>query len=188
MKMIEVDKNPWITKSSQLIYDNSWIEVKHHEVVTPGGSDGIYGVVHFKNLALAIIPIDDEGYTWLVGQYRYTLDEYSWEIPMGGGPLDQDPLISAQNELQEETGIIAQDWSCIMKLHTSNSITDEVGYVFIARNLKLGDSNWDDTEQLKIRKLKLEEAYDMVMDGKITDAISVAGLLKCKILSESAAR
>lgn len=181
---MNIDSNPWKTKSKNEVYDNNWITVEHNEVITPGGSDGIYGSVRFKNLAIGIIPIDEEGCTWLIGQYRYTLDEYSWEIPMGGGPLDQDPLRSAQKELEEETGIRAQEWQCIMKLHTSNSVTDEVGYVYLARNLQMGETDWDDTELLKVKKLKLEEAYDMVMSGQITDAISVAGLLKCKLLSE----
>jgi len=173
--------NPWKTKSKREVYSNPWISVSHHEVKTPSDKDGIYGKVSFKNLAIGIIPIDSHGYTWLVGQHRYTIDEYTWEIPMGGGPMDVDPLISAQNELREETGITAHKWECIMKLHTSNSVTDEVGYVFIARDLEFGPTEWDDTEVLEIRHLPFEEAYEMVLDQSITDAISVAGLLRCKL-------
>lgn len=173
------NKNPWITTSKEEVYNNPWISVEHHEVITPGGSEGVYGKVAFKNIAIGIIPIDDEGNTWLVGQYRYTVDAYSWEIPMGGGSLNQDPLLSAQNELREETGITAKDWQCIMKLHTSNSVTDEYAFVFIARNLSFGDTEWDDTEDLKIRKLPFIELVQMVENGEITDAISVAGVLKC---------
>ncbi len=176
------ESNPWKTLTKKQVYDNPWIHVEHHRVLTPSGSEGIYGKVGFKNLAIGIIPIDEEGYTWLVGQYRYTIDAYSWEIPMGGGDLSVDPLSSAQQELREETGIIAQEWQCIMQLHTSNSVTDEVGYVYIARDLTMGDMEWDDTEVLRIRRLPLMEAYQMVMDQEITDAISVAGLLKCKII------
>ena len=177
-------KNPWQTKSTKEVYDNPWIRVTHREVLTPSNTEGIYGKVSFKNLAIGIIPIDDEGNTWLVGQYRYTLDAYSWEIPMGGGPFEIDPLISAQNELREETGITAKRWECIMKIHTSNSVTDEEAYVYIARDLSFGPTDWDDTELIEIRKLPIEDAYAMVMDQTITDAISVAGLLKCKILQE----
>ena len=177
-------KNPWQTKSIKEVYDNPWIRVTHHDIVTPAKTEGIYGKVSFKNLAIGIIPIDDQGYTWLVGQYRYTLDAYSWEIPMGGGTLNVDPLISAHNELREETGITAKNWECIMKLHTSNSVTDEEAYVYIARDLEFGPTDWDDTEVLEIKHLPLKDAYAMVMDQTITDAISVAGLLKCKILQE----
>lgn len=181
MNMSE-SNNSWQTKSAKEVYDNPWIRVTHNEVITPTNQNGIYGKVSFKNLAIGIIPIDDQGFTWLVGQHRYTLDEYSWEIPMGGGVLKEDPLVSAQKELREETGITAKSWECIMKLHTSNSVTDEVGYVFVAKGLEMGPTDWDDTESLEIRHLPLQEAYTMVMDQKITDAISIAGLLKCKLL------
>ncbi|MEL6123891.1 MAG: NUDIX hydrolase, partial [Bacteroidota bacterium] len=130
--------NPWTTMRSKQVYENPWISVEHHEVITPTGSQGIYGKVVFKNLALGIIPIDSERYTWLVGQYRYTMDTYSWEIPMGGGPVDIDPLLSAQRELQEETGISADRWSHLMEIHTSNSVTNEVGHIYIAEGLHYG--------------------------------------------------
>nr|WP_143962097.1 NUDIX hydrolase [Litoribacter populi] len=171
-------KNPWTTLSTSPKYDNPWISVEEHKVVTPTGTNGIYGKVHFKNKALGIIPVDEEGYTWLVGQYRYTLQEYSWEIPMGGGPLEIDMLESAKRELQEETGLSALKWENIMRIHTSNSVADEEGFVFLATELTQGETNFEETEELHIKKLKLSEAIDMVMDGKITDSISIAGLLK----------
>lgn len=170
-------KNPWTTVSSNLKYENDWIAVHHDEVLTPTGTEGIYGKVAFKNKAIGIIPIDEENNTWLVGQYRYTLEEYSWEIPMGGGPIEHDILESAKRELQEETGITAQSWEQILRLHTSNSVTDEEAFVFVARGLSYGATSFDDTEQLQIKKLALAEAIQMVRSGKITDAISVAGLL-----------
>lgn len=171
-------ENPWKTKSLEKIYDNPWITVEHHQVVNPSGRDGIYGKVHFKNKALAIIPIDAEGYTWLVGQYRYTLDEYAWEIPMGGGPHSVDILDSAKRELKEETGLTAVKWTQIMRIHTSNSVTDEEGFVFLAEELTHGETEFEETEQLQVKKIKLVDAIQMVMDGTITDAISIAGLLK----------
>ncbi len=171
-------QNDWKTKSKETVYDNPWIRVEHHEVITPGGTDGIYGKIHFKNLAIGIIPIDEHDNTWLVGQYRYTLDEYSWEIPMGGGPLDIDPLLSAQRELQEETGISAQSWEVLMKIHTSNSVTDETGYIYIATDLSYGETEHEDTENIKIKKLPLTEAIDMIHSGEITDAITIAGILR----------
>lgn len=174
--------NPWTTHQKELRYSNDWIDVEHHNVTTPGGSRGVYGKVSFKNLALAILPIDEDGYTWIVGQYRYPLDIYSWELPMGGGLLSEAPLLSAQRELQEETGITAKDWSCIMTLHTSNSVTDETAYVYIARDLTMGPPAHEDTEDIVIKRIPFAELYNMVMNGDITDAITVAAVLKCKLL------
>jgi 8-oxo-dGTP pyrophosphatase MutT (NUDIX family) len=171
-------ENPWKTKSKATIYQNPWIKVEEHQVVIPSGKDGIYGKVIFKNKALAIVPVDNDLNTWLVGQFRYTLDEYSWEIPMGGGLLEVDILESAKRELKEETGLSAKKWTQIMRIHTSNSVTDEEGFVFLAEDLTEGETEFEETEQLQIIKLPLKEAIQKVMDGEITDAISVAGLLK----------
>jgi len=171
-------KNPWQKKNTKLVYDNAWISVYHDEVVTPTGTDGIYGKVAFKNKAIAIIPLDAQNNTWLVGQYRYTLDEYSWEIPMGGGPLEEEPLDAAKRELKEETGIVAQSWECIMKIHTSNCITDEEALIFVAKDLSYGETDFDNTEDLQIKKLPLREVVKMIHNGEITDAITIAGILK----------
>jgi 8-oxo-dGTP pyrophosphatase MutT (NUDIX family) len=146
-------------------------------VVNPGGGKNDYGHVHFKNRAVAIVPLDEDGNTWLVGQDRYTLGIFSWELPMGGAPLEESPLDAAKRELKEETGLTALKWTELMQLHTSNSITDEVGVVFIAEQLKEGQSELEETENIELRKLKLVEALEMVARGEITDAISVAALL-----------
>ena len=171
------EQNPWKTIKVESRYENPWIELEHHQVITPSGSEGIYGKVKMKNLAIGIIPLDEESNTWLVGQYRYTIDEYSWEIPMGGGPLGIDPLQSAKRELKEETGIQAKDWKYLMKIHTSNCITDEIGLVYVARRLSHGSTEFDETEDLKILKVPFTTAIDMIAEGKITDSISVGGLL-----------
>lgn len=175
-------KNPWTTISKKEVYDNPWIRVEEHQVLTPARKNGIYGKVSFKNLAIGIVPIDNMGYTWLVGQYRYTLDEYSWEIPMGGGEKEETALESAKRELKEETGLEAEDWSLLLKIHTSNSVTDEVGYVYLAKDLSQGETEFDDTEDLEIWYLPFQEAYQMVLDGKITDAISMAAIFKTSVL------
>jgi ADP-ribose pyrophosphatase len=171
-------ENPWKTLTIEHIYENPWIRLEHHEVLNPVGKNGIYGKVHFKNRALAIVPIDQDGNTWLVGQYRYTLDEYSWEIPMGGGLVQHDLLDSAKRELQEETGLTAGKWTEIMKIHTSNSVTDELGVVYLAEDLTAGEPNFDETELLQIKKLPFSRALEMVMTGEITDSISIAAILK----------
>ncbi len=170
--------SPWNTLNITSVYENPWIRLEHHEVLNPAGKEGIYGKVHFKNRAMAIIPVDEHGNTWLVGQYRYTLDEYTWEVPMGGGPIGQDLLDSAKRELKEETGLSAGKWTEIMKIHTSNSVTDELGIVYLAEDLTQGEAEVEETEVLQIRKLPFSEVLDMVMSGAITDSISVAGIFK----------
>jgi 8-oxo-dGTP pyrophosphatase MutT (NUDIX family) len=168
----------WKKISSRSIYENDWMEVREDHVVNPGGGENLYGHIHFKNRAVAIIALDDANNTWLVGQDRYTLDEYSWELPMGGAPLDEPPLEAAKRELQEETGIRANNWEELMRLHLSNSITDEVGFAYVATDLSYGETKFEETEDLKIRKLPLEDAVKMVLDGQITDAVSAAALLR----------
>jgi 8-oxo-dGTP pyrophosphatase MutT (NUDIX family) len=172
------NKNPWKTLKSKQIYENDWIVLTEHQVINPNGNKGIYGKISFKNTAIGIIPLDENKDTWLVGQYRYTLNEYSWEIPMGGGALSIDPLVSAKRELLEETGLIANNWTRILKIHTSNSVTDEEGIVFLAEDLLQSTPEFDDTEKIDIIKLPFQKAYEMVLDNKITDSISIAGILK----------
>jgi len=171
-------ENPWQKLSSREVYDNPWINIRHEEVIKPNGEVGIYGVAHFKLIAAAIVPLDEEGNIWLVGQYRYTLNLYSWEIPMGGGELKGDGLEAAKRELKEETGLSASTWTSLGTLHTSNSVTDEVGFMFLAEDLTLGESEPDDTEILQLKKVSLSEAVRMVMESEITDALSIAAILK----------
>ena len=171
-------KNPWRTLASKQIYENNWIKLVENQVINPNGNKGIYGKVSFKNKAIGIIPIDEDGYSWLVGQYRYTIDEYSWEIPMGGGPLLTDPLVSARRELLEETGLIANKWNRILRIHTSNSVTDEEGFVYLAEDLLQSAPEFDDTEKISIKRIPFKRAYEMVLENEITDSISIAGILK----------
>ena len=167
----------WKQLASRVVYDNDWMQVREDHVINPGGGENQYGHVHFKNRAVAIIALDAADNTWLVGQQRYTLGEYSWELPMGGAPLDEAPLAAAKRELQEETGLNALNWEEVLRLHPSNSITDEVGLVYVATRLMMGMPSTEETEDLEVRKLPLDAAVQMVLDGEITDAISVAALL-----------
>lgn len=180
--MIDETHNPWTTHAIHPKYDNPWIKVDEHQVTTPSGTPGIYGVVHFKNIAIGIIPVDEEGYTWLVGQYRYPLGTYSWEIIEGGGPEDIDPLESAKRELLEETGMTSDRWELLIpKMHLSNSVSDEYAMIYLARGLTMGEAQPTETEQLQLKRMPLQEAIEMVRTGHITDAISMAGLMWCKV-------
>lgn len=177
-------KNPWKKIKKKTAYETPWIKVDHHEVLNPAGKESIYGTVHFKNLAIGIIPLSKDLETWIVGQYRFPLDQYSWEIPEGGGPHDIDPLDSAKRELKEETGLSAKKWTEILRIHTSNSVSDELGIIYLAEELEEGPAKPDEDEDLQIRKLPFNELVDLVMKGEITDSLSVAGVLKLKMLLE----
>jgi 8-oxo-dGTP pyrophosphatase MutT (NUDIX family) len=170
--------NRWKTTGTKKIYDNPWIEVTEDQIINPSGKPGIYGKVSFKNLAVAIIPLDQHQNTWIVGQHRYTLNEYSWELPMGGVPFSEDPLVGAQRELREETGITAKEWSLLLKMHTSNSVTNELAYTYIAKDLSIGTPEFDETEDIQIKKIALTELLELVMAGEITDGLSVGSILK----------
>ena len=181
MKLEKPAANPWTTLSSKEIYNNPWITVREDKVVNPSGGDGIYGVVHFKNMAIGIVPVDEHKHTWLVGQYRYALEEYSWEIPMGGALHNDGALSGAKRELKEETGLTATTWTELMKIHPSNSVSDEVGHVYLATGLTPGDTEHEDTEELLIKRLPVSDAIELAMSGEITDCISVAALFRLQI-------
>ena len=170
--------NPWKPQSNRRLFENPWFCLDEDDVINPGGGLSHYGKILFKNIAIGIIPLDEQDNTWLVGQYRYVPDCYSWEIPMGGGPLHVDPLESAKRELREETGLSATNWRSLMHLHTSNSVTDERGIVYVATGLTQGDTDFEETEDLQLIKLPLTDAIQLVIDGQITDAVSVASLLR----------
>ncbi len=171
-------RGPWQQLDSTVAYENNWIQVHHDNVITPSGTEGIYGVVSFKGGATAIIPIDENGNTSLVEQFRYTINESTWEIPKGSADPGESRLEGAKRELKEETGLIAEEWEHLMKIHTSISCTDEITEVFIARSLTQGEPELEATEDIVARKLPLKEVIQMVLDGEITDSISAAALLR----------
>jgi 8-oxo-dGTP pyrophosphatase MutT (NUDIX family) len=179
---MDTTKNPWTIHSREVRYDNNWISVFHHECSTPLGTPGIYGVVHFKNKAIGIIALDDEDNIYLVGQYRFPLNRFSWEIPEGGGPLTEGPLATAKRELLEETGLVAEHWEELLHIALSNSVSDEEGVVFLARGLTQGEAAPEETEELYIKKVPVEEAYRMVNNFEITDSLSVAAIQKVMLM------
>ena len=179
---VQNQENPWTTLTSEKIYDSPWIGLTKHDVLNPNGNPGTYSVVHFKNLAIGILPLDTDYNTWIVGQYRYPINKYSWEIPEGGGNHNLPPLDSAKRELHEETGITANKWTKIQEVHMSNSASDEFGILYIAQDLSFGESEPEDDEQLVVRKLHFNELYQMVESGEITDSLTVITVLKAKLL------
>lgn len=167
---------PWRRRSRRVAYENDWISVWHDEVDRPDGSPGIYGVVHFANLAVGVVVLDEEDRVLLVGQHRYSLDAYSWEIPEGGVPSGESAIDGARRELREETGVDATGWRELVRLHLSNSISDEAGVVFAALAAGHGTPTPDPTEDLAVRWVPFEAALTMMTMGEITDALSVIGL------------
>ena len=179
--MTEIDRaatpnGPWLRRSRRIAYENPWITIWHDEVSRPDGSPGIYGVVHFANLAVGVVVLDEDDRVLLVGQHRYALGEPSWEIPEGGVPAGETPIHGMRWELREETGVEASEWRELVRLHLSNSVTDEAGVVYLARGLSHGTSEPEPTEQIEVRWVAFDEALAMTVDGRITDAMSLIGL------------
>jgi len=170
-------ENPWKTISSREIYKNKWIRLREDQVITPTGTDGIYGVVETKP-AIGIVPLSQDLETYLVGQYRYTLNTYSWEIPEGGAAENEDLLIGAKRELQEETGLLAKKWTFLDTLYTSNSITNEIGYVYLAEDLSMSSATPDETEKLQIKKLPFKDVWHMVLRYEIKDALAIIAIMR----------
>lgn len=170
-------ENPWTTLSSRQVYDNPWISVREDQVLRPDGSPGIYGVVHFKGRAIGVLPVEEDGSIWLVGQWRYPLGIYSWEIPEGGSHSEESDEEAARRELREETGLTAERLEPIGVSHLSNSVSDEVGILFRATGLKPGPSAPEDTESLIVRRVPWDEAWAMLRRGEVTDSLSVIALL-----------
>ncbi|HEX8708543.1 MAG TPA: NUDIX hydrolase [Pyrinomonadaceae bacterium] len=173
-------ENPWHVSGSRSVYDNAWISVREDTVIRPDGQEGIYGVVHFKNTAIGILAVED-GYIYLVGQYRYPLGQYSWEIPEGGCPGDEDPLGAAQRELAEETGLRAEKWEKLGESHLSNSVSDEYAIWFLATGLTQGEDRPEGTEQLSVRRVAFGDAVEMVLAGRITDALSQLAIMSYRL-------
>jgi 8-oxo-dGTP pyrophosphatase MutT (NUDIX family) len=167
---------PWTRHARRIAYENAWITVWHDEVGRPDGSPGVYGVVHFANLAAGVVALDERDRVLLVGQHRYTLDEWSWEIPEGGVAPGEAPLEGMMRELREETGVTAAEWLELARVHLSNSVSDEAGILYLATGLSEGAAEPDATEQLEIRWVAFDEALAMTLDGRITDGLSVIGL------------
>lgn len=169
-------RSPWRRNTRTVAYENRWLTLWHDQVFRPDGTPGVYGVVHFANLAVGVVAIDTEDRVVLVGQHRYTLDAWSWEIPEGGVPPDEDPAAGAARELREETGLVAATWRELARVHLSNSVTDEAGILYLATDLAEGAAAPEETEVLEVWRVPFQEALAMTLDGRITDSLSVVAL------------
>jgi len=176
-----VRSGPWARRSRTVAYANPWLTVWHDEVTRPDGEPGIYGVAHFANLAAGVLVLDADDRVLLVGQHRYTLDAYSWEIPEGGVPDGEGPLDGARRELREETGVEAAEWHELARLHLSNSVTDEAAILFLATGVTHGAADPDGTEDLTVRWVPFTDALAMTLDGRITDAMSVVAIQRAAL-------
>jgi 8-oxo-dGTP pyrophosphatase MutT (NUDIX family) len=180
-------ENPWLTLSSRRVYDNPWITVREDRVIRPDGRPGIYGVVHYKNVAVGVLAIEDD-HLYLVGQYRYPLQRYSWEIPEGGCAKGEEPLGAAQRELREETGLRATRWRRLGEAYLSNSVADEYAVWFLATGLEPGEQQLEGTERIDVRRVPVREALKMALGGEITDALSLAAIMSYALESSSDVR
>ncbi|MGH2474046.1 MAG: NUDIX domain-containing protein, partial [Candidatus Limnocylindrales bacterium] len=182
-----VPSGPWVRHSRRIAYENAWITIWHDVVTRPDGAPGVYGVVLFANLAVGVLAMDDSDRVLLVGQHRYALDAYSWEIPEGGVPLGETALEGARRELREETGIEAATWSELARSHLSNSVSDELAVLYLATGLTAGEATPDGTEALDIRWLPFDEVLRMTLDGAITDALTVLAVQRVALVRAAGA-
>jgi 8-oxo-dGTP pyrophosphatase MutT (NUDIX family) len=172
-----IEGNPWQRVSRRVAYENPWIEILHDDVVRPDGKPGIYGVVHFRHLAIGVVPLDTgTDRVLLVGQFRYTMNHYSWEIPEGGGDFDEFPEAAARRELVEETGYSGGEWRELCRAELSNSISDEVTILFVATGLEAGPASPEGTERLQVRWVAFDEVMAMIANGEIADAMTILAM------------
>lgn len=164
---------PWRVTDERVAFDNPWINILDCRVIHPDGALGEYGVVRFKNFAIGVLPIDEQGRVTLVGQHRFPHDEYSWELPEGGGPTGVDPLVSAKRELEEETGLAAANWAELQRFDVSNSVTDEKAICYVAWDLSQGDHAPESSEALTVKKVFFSELLEMIIAGEISDSLTI---------------
>lgn len=169
---------PWRVTSETIAYDNPWITLTEYQTIAPTGRPALYGKVGFKNRAIGIVPLHADGTVTLVGQHRFPHGNYSWEIPEGGAPLDEDPLDGARRELAEEVGLEAADWRLILTMELSNSITDELCHGYLALDLTPTGTAPDETEDLATVRVPFGEALDAAVSGHMPDSLTVALLLR----------
>lgn len=180
------ERKSWKVLREDTVYENKWISVHHADVIAPTGNPAVYGKVHMKGQAIGVLPVDENGWTWLVGQQRYCFDEWTWELPEGGGLRTEQPVVTAQREMAEEIGMQAVNYLPLFEnVQFSNSITDEIGHAFLAWGLSPCEKCPDETELLEIRHLPLKEVFKMLDQGKLTDMFTLAMLSRAHYLAHT---
>jgi 8-oxo-dGTP pyrophosphatase MutT (NUDIX family) len=183
---VDVEKpTPWTAGPGRLLYDTRWIKLIEYDAVAPTGRTTTYGVVRFQNLAAGVVPLHEDGTVTLVGQQRFALRNYEWEIPEGGVPFDEDPLVGAKRELREEVGLEAKEWREILRLQLSNSITDERAVCFLARDFTPVPIDPDETEILDIVRVPFRDLLAEIAAGRIQDVMTVAATLRVHHMAAS---
>jgi len=169
---------PWTRSNGRTPFENPWLAVREFDATAPTGRPATYGMIHFKHLAIAVLPLHEDGTVTLVGQNRFAFEDYSWELPEGGGKLDVDPLDSAKRELREETGLEAAQWRKVLEGQLSNSLTDELAFGFLATGLTQTETEPDETEDIALARVPFGEALEVATAGYIKDVLTVAMLLR----------
>ena len=170
-------ENPWKTLGSREVYRNPWLTLREDQVIRPDGQEGIYGVIDTR-IATGVCALTPKRELYLVGQYRYPTQCYSWEIVEGGSDPGEDYLDTMKRELREEAGLLAARWTPLgHEIHISNCISSEMCYIYLAEDLTVTDAEPEATEVLQLRKAPLAECLAMVDRGEIVDAVSILGIV-----------
>jgi 8-oxo-dGTP pyrophosphatase MutT (NUDIX family) len=173
-------ENPWETKNSKIVYETKWMKIREDEVVRPDSSDGKYSYVDTPD-SVYIVPITTDGKVYLIAQWRYPTKTFSWELPGGGGD-GGDILESAKRELKEETGLEAEEWTEVGTLQPMNGVVAEIEHVFIARKLReTQDHKQTDDGITEIKKVRFDEIFEMIVQGDITDAQTIAAFTQVQL-------
>jgi 8-oxo-dGTP pyrophosphatase MutT (NUDIX family) len=171
------DTNPWTEHGQGLRYENPWFAVYDHDVTHPGGARSMYGVIRMRKRAVGVLPIDADGVVHLVGQWRFPLGRYSWEMPEGGAEPGEELEECARRELSEETGLSAGRLDLMLDLDMSNSVTDERAFIYLATDLEPGIAHSEEVEVLRRCAAPFKEVMERALNGGIRDAMTVAALL-----------
>jgi len=171
--------NPYTVQDRKLLYDCPWIRVREDRFTHRRGGAGLYSVCGFRRTACGVIAVDQLDRVVLVGQWRYPLETYSWEIPEGGGEEHESPFTCIRRELGEETGLEARRWEPLAFCHTSNSSTDEETFLFFATDLQALPQGHapEDVEELAVHREPFEQCLARVLCGEITDSLSMVAIL-----------
>jgi 8-oxo-dGTP pyrophosphatase MutT (NUDIX family) len=174
----EEDGNPWVVTAQKRGFENDWFVIDEHEAINPAGKPARYDVIRPRRLAVGVVPLEADGSVHLIGQWRFPLKRYSWEIPEGGAEFGEDAESGVRRELAEEAGVSAGRLVKILEMDLSNSLTDESCVLFLATDLSPAAGEPDDVEVLRRRTAPFGEVLARIQDGRIRDSLTVAAMLR----------